>query len=65
MKKIAIVDHISLYRVRLIKFPMKTAISQKRLSISVQNFLGLFVRDVCINTEHFIKFAYLCRNGKT
>ena len=39
MKKIAIVDRISLYRVRLITYPTKTAISQKRLSISVQNFL--------------------------
>jgi len=46
--------------VRLITYPIKTAISEKRLSISVQNFLGLFVGDVCITSENFIKILLTC-----
>ena len=42
--------------------PTKTVISEKRLNISIRNFLLLFVRVMCI----FLKISVdLCRNGKT
>jgi len=36
----------------------KTAISQKRLSISVRNFPRFSVRAVCTKRENYIKFCW-------